>query len=225
MIRWMLTVAVAAGSQSVSASDKPVLLSSPAGSVRIEASVSGGIRRNALVFSVFFQGKPVILRSPMGFTMKGGTKLSESFHILGVQRNRIDETYGMPHGKCSRIRNLCSEAVIRLRHGSGFRLNAVFRAYDDGAAFRYEFPAQESPVEFAITGELSGFRFPADSRYWGLHLNTYHSAYEKEYTEGSIGSIPDSALIGLPMDALMLAHVGPVVLVLTVLTSFVRHNE
>lgn len=200
MMRWILAAAVAAGSrQGVSGSDDPVVISSPGECVRIETSVSGGIRQNALVFSVSYRGKSVILPSPLGFRMKGETELADGFRILGVQRNRIDETYGMPHGKCSRIRNRCNEAVIRLRNSRGVRLNAVFRAYDDGAAFRYEFPEQESSESLAIVGELSGFRFPADSKYWGLHLNSYHTAYEEEYTAGMLASIPDSSLIGLPM--------------------------
>jgi alpha-glucosidase len=174
-------------------------LVSPDGAVRVEISTEGGAPGRGLVFGVLFRGKTVVARSPLGVRLNGGKSFSDGFRILGVRRNGIDETYSMPHGKCSRVRNRCNEAVLMLRNASGARMDITFRAYDDGAAFRYGFPDPASVGPIEITGELSGFDFPDGSRYWGLHLNSFHTPYEKEYTAGAISSIPDSSLIGLPM--------------------------
>jgi alpha-glucosidase len=184
---------------STAGSLNQAVLSSPDEGVRIEISTKGGVLKKGLVFNVSFRGKPVVTPSPLGFRLKGETALSDGFRILGVQRNRIDETFGMPHGKCARIRNRCNEAVLMLQNHSGMRMDVTFRAYDDGAAFRYGFPVQASIGSLEIVRELSGFHFPGGSRYWGLHLNSYHTSYEKEYTAGTLASIPDSSLIGLPM--------------------------
>src|SRR5260370_42443288 len=47
----------------------------------------------------------------------------------------------------------------------------AFRAFDDGIAFRYEFPAQPGLGEFAITDELTEFAFADDACAWWIPSN------------------------------------------------------
>ena len=61
--------------------------------------------------------------------------------------------------------------TIDLKHSSGRPLKLIFRAYDEGAAFRYQIP--ESAADLNLTAEKSEFRFPAHT--WG---------YEEHATEG-----------------------------------------
>src|SRR5439155_5830318 len=58
------------------------------------------------------------------------------------------------------------------KHESGRLLRISFRAYNEGAALRYSFPAQDTQ-EFKFTGERTEFRFPPET--W---------AYEEHGTEG-----------------------------------------
>lgn len=64
------------------------------------------------------------------------------------------------------------ELNVDLKQGSGRRLRITFRAYDEGAAFRYSLPKLDS-TQFKFSGEQTEFRFPE---------NTF--AYEEHGTEG-----------------------------------------
>jgi len=88
---------------------------------------------------------------------------------------------------------------LREQGGMGRRLQLIFRAYDDGAAFRYVVPAQPGLERLDIVEERSEFRFPADYRCWAMRLKTFHSNYEEEFEPASVGRIKPDAIIGLPV--------------------------
>ena len=55
---------------------------------------------------------------------------------------------------------------------SGRLLRLNFRAYNEGAAFRYEFPEQPEK-EFRFTGEQTEFRLPEGTFGWWLDLQIH----------------------------------------------------
>jgi hypothetical protein len=52
------------------------------------------------------------------------------------------------------------------------KLQVIFRLFNDAIAFRYEWPEQSAPKDFAVMDELTEFVFPADQAgckgYFGL---------------------------------------------------------
>ena len=88
---------------------------------------------------------------------------------------------------------------LREPAGARRRLRIVFRAYDDGAAFRYVVPAQAGLERVDIVDEKSMFAFEGDYRCWAMQLNTFHSNYEKEFDPVSVGRIKPGAITGLPL--------------------------
>ena len=79
------------------------------------------------------------------------------------------------------------------------RLTLLFRAYDDGAAFRYVLPEQESLGAFEIVKENTEFHFPADMKAWALRTKTFQHSYEGQYPPTTLGAIPETGMVCLPL--------------------------
>ena len=64
--------------------------------------------------------------------------------IVDSQRSAADETWAQPWGEVKNIRDHHNELRVRLADGGEAprELIVVFRAFDDGVGFRYEFPEQ-----------------------------------------------------------------------------------
>jgi hypothetical protein len=72
-------------------------------------------------------------------------------------------------GEVSNIRNHYRELTLQLKDksGSGVLMNIIFRAFDDGIGFRYEFPQQEKLNHFVVAAEMTQFCVGADhTAFW-----------------------------------------------------------
>jgi alpha-glucosidase len=180
--------------------NKPEELSidSPDGKIKVFISQAGQKGESGLVYKVEFNGNVILDQSPLGFEINDFS-LGDNMKVVDVQDSAIDEKYTMPFGKSSEVVNKCNVKTILLQNDKGQELGIEFRVFNDGLGFRYYFPESWEGVEILIKRELTGFHFTGDYKYWGLHLNTFQSAYEKEYTKDVLTDIPPEDIIGLPM--------------------------
>jgi len=122
-----------------------------------------------LRYQVFHKGKPMIFPSRLGFRLARPAVMVEKFSIESVQRSSKDETWKPAWGEESLIRNRYTQLKLRVRDagGSGIIMELVFRVFDDGIGFRYEFPRQEKLDHFIISDELTEFAVNADhTAFW-----------------------------------------------------------
>ncbi|MBR0492973.1 MAG: glycoside hydrolase family 97 protein [Muribaculaceae bacterium] len=162
---------------SVAASAKDVKVSSPDGSLTVTVGVDGG----KAWYSVTRGQHAVINRSELGFVLKDGDFKSD-FKMGKVTRSSIDETWSQPWGEDAQVRNHYNEMRVRLQEKKMKKrnLDVVFRAFDDGVAFRYEFPRQPGLQDFVIMDEMTQFALPSDAQAWSIPaLQAY---YEGIYT-------------------------------------------
>ena len=82
---------------------------------------------------------------------------------------------------------------------SGRKLSIEIRAYDDGVAFRYMVPAQESLKDIRIERELTEFTFAKDAPLYPLIVDGFQSSYEDEYQMRHVSGIHHDWLIALPL--------------------------
>ena len=176
----------------------PLEITSPNQKVQITFNLSD---EQAPVYSVKFNGNPIIAESPLGIEFKQGGLLSGGLKITGVKRNAIDETFELVVGKSKEARNHCNEMIVSLQEMKApkRKLDLVFRAYDDGAAFRYIIPKQKSLQDFAILAEKSSFNFAGNYTCWALQLGTFTSNYEKEFDQIHLNDLAADAVVGLPL--------------------------
>ena len=79
------------------------------------------------------------------------------------------------------------------------KLNLIFRAYNDGVAFRYELPEQKPLTDIAVISEDTVFHFAGDYKCYALELKSYSTGYESTYNEISLGNIKPGSIIGMPL--------------------------
>lgn len=148
-------------------------------------------------YSVTNNSDTVIYPSNLSIEFAGGI-LAQDLRIIDVETNTVDETYDLIVGKAKSARNHYNEMKIRLEE-NGRKLNLYLRAYDDGAAYRYEFLGSSDTRELKIVNENSEFNLPKDSEGWVLQLESFITNYETEFSHLQIHEINPDTLVGLPL--------------------------
>ena len=122
-----------------------------------------------LQYTVSFNGKTVVKPSLLGFDLKDKEGLSKNFTIVKTSTRSFNETWQMPWGEQLDVVNNYNELKVELEESSELKrkLNIVFRVYNDGIGFRYEFPEQENLKEIFITEEHTNFNLTEDYKtFW-----------------------------------------------------------
>jgi alpha-glucosidase len=182
-----------------------VAVSSPDGQIQMTFSTLNGIapspQGGQLVYTVTYQGKPVMNASALGLEVENQPLLGANVVITSSRRSRIDETYTLLAGKSKTVRNLCNALALDLREtqAPGRKFTVEARAYDDGAAFRYVVPGQEAVKELRITNEKTQFVFAKDATTYPLVLRNYQTSWEDDYRTVALSGIHPESLIALPL--------------------------
>ena len=92
----------------------------------------------------------------------------------------INEQYTALHGKKSTCSNSANEVIISFENPSKAKLNIIVRAYNDGIAFRYEFP--EKSGSFVMKDEMTSYTIPRETLRW---MERWNTANEGLYTSMS----------------------------------------
>jgi alpha-glucosidase len=150
-------------------------------------------------WQVLRKGGVLLAWSPLGLTFREGSALR--FRMLGSEARKHDETYELVVGKTKRARDHYRELEVNLEEPSAprRRLNLLFRAYDDGAAFRYVLPEQDALGAFEIVKENTEFHFPVEMTAWAFHTDTFRSSFEGRYLPTTLGAIPETGMVNLPL--------------------------
>jgi alpha-glucosidase len=131
------------------------------------------IREGGLFYSVQRDNRPILLPSRLGFEFQGAPALRDGLRITGSTTNTVNEVWTQPWGEVARVRNHHNERRISVSEAAagGRQFVVVFRVFDDGVGFRYEFPEQSGLREFAIMQELTEFALADDARAWWIPSN------------------------------------------------------
>ena len=121
-------------------------------------------------YSVQLNGKDVIKKSSLGFDFLDQPDMKDGFVIKGFEEMMMNENWEMPWGEQRMVSNHFEELLVMLQEKEEPKrmMNIYFRAYDDGVAFRYEFPEQEGVNELKIVDEMSEFQLTGDHQCWWI---------------------------------------------------------
>jgi alpha-glucosidase len=186
------------GSGAAQTESLPLKLLSPDRQIEVAVALN---REGAPVYSIAYRGQPVIEQSTLGLELKQGGLLSKNLRVTATRREARDETYALVVGKARQARDHYNELSVSLEEAQApqRKLDLIFRAYDDGAAFRYRLPAQAALGDIEIAAERSQFRFPTDLTCWALQLGSFTTSYEGEYDRITLSRIGPNAIVGLPL--------------------------
>lgn len=161
-------------------------LSSPDSKINCQIQLNESGQLSYQIFSKK-RGKKleIIESSPLGL-IRTDQKF-DVFQFESVQKViEVKENYALKTGKQLQNTNHYKELTLHFQNGRGSKINLVFRAYNDGVAFKYLFP-EVNNNSFTITKELSGFDLPQDGLAWIQPYDKpsdYSPAYEKNYEKG-----------------------------------------
>ena len=189
------------------AQDHPKASAMPADAVTLQSPDGQLLLRFAVVdghpqYTLDRAGKPVVLPSRMGFTLIGRKSLDHDFTLTNSKKSTFDEMWEPVWGEEASIRNHYNELLVTLeQHGAldwqgkviprATVMQIRFRLYDDGLAFRYEFPYENALTYFKIADELTEFAMVGDHTAWWIPGD--YDTQEYNYTESKLSEIPDRA--------------------------------
>ncbi len=102
-------------------------------------------------------------------TLDEKSNLISGFTLKETKTSDFDETWKPVWGEESEIRNHYNQLEVTLYQKSNDRtMKIVFRLFDDGLGFRYEFPRQKNLNYFTIKEERSQFAMNGDHMAWWL---------------------------------------------------------
>jgi len=146
------------------------------------------------VYKVFFGDKPVINNSYLGIKLANDSAFDKHFLLTGSEKSTVDETWNPVWGEVKTIRNHYVQLVVHLKQQAapGRLINIVFRVFEDGVGFRYEFPKQPNLKYFIVSDELTEFSLTGDNKtFW---IPGDYDSNEYPYTISPISQVDASVL-------------------------------
>ena len=176
-----LMIAVPAAAESVAS------VVSPNTRLAVTLEIDGDGRPS---YAVSRGGKVVIAPSRLGFILADQAKLDRHFKLTSQSKRSVDERWDQPWGEWKSIRNHFNELRVRLTEQSAPRrsLDVVFRVYDDGIGFRYEFPDQPNLKQVNIVEELTQFAVAEAATAWWIPAIEWNRE-EYLYNKTPIGEV------------------------------------
>ena len=146
----------------------------------------------------------VIGQSPLGIIRKDNSFYKNLKFVSAERRNLIKDSYTLKTGKALHVECVSNEMTLQFMNDAEQPINIIFRTYNDGVAFRYKFPNEDTAV-YTITKELSGFAVPQQKTWMQPYdsVRKWGPAYEKIYKNGDNLKNQDDAPFGWCFPALM----------------------
>lgn len=150
---------------SLAALAQSYTLSSPDGSLQLRIDVDAD-----LSWSLLKNGTPLLGPSEIALVLDDGTVYGGNTRIRKVFRSSCDRIFDAPFHKRSSVRDHYNELELRARDFS-----LVFRAYDDGAAYRFV-----TRKAVRVSEEKAEFHFTEDFTAWVPYVRGKGS-FEKQF--------------------------------------------
>jgi len=121
---------------------------------------------NQLFYSVSINDTLIIEQSPLGIQLKNEAyDFTSEVKVVKSEASLILDTLILSSGKQKKSFNSCNELLLQVVNNKGEKMNVVFRAYNDGIAYRYQLSNHKTEI---VEDEVSGFKIPAGSLAWAM---------------------------------------------------------
>ncbi|MEX2233783.1 MAG: glycoside hydrolase family 97 protein [Cyclobacteriaceae bacterium] len=177
-------------------SQSSVSISSPDKAIKF----SFRLTKNTPIYDVSYNGKALISDSELGLSFLESGDFKKNLKILRPVFRSGEEVYELVVGKTRMVNDPFREVLIPLQESQRpFRqINLLVRAFNDGLAFRYEFPEQNNWTVYTLTNEYTMFRMNGDPKVLTLFLPNYTTSHEGEYSSLLYNEIIDDTLMDMP---------------------------
>ena len=176
---------------------KTIRLQSPDHNIAFSFTVA----KNFPVYTVKYKGNTLINNSTIGLAFKEDGNFSNNLVAGKAAFKTGDETYDLVVGKAKNIHSHYEEVTIPLsqKTGNNKQVNFVVRIFNDGLAFRYEFPAQKNWASYTLTDELTTFNLAQNPTLLALFRENYTTSHEGYYDSMPLSQVKQDTLMDLPV--------------------------
>jgi hypothetical protein len=165
-------------------------VSSPSGKIVLNFKLSAS---GQPTYAVNYKAKSVVVTSDLGIKLKDKPALDANFEIQSSKNSTFNESWKPVLGEQASIVNHYNELVVGLiQKGTNVKVNLVFRAFDEGVAFRYDFPKQKELNYFIISDENTQFNLTENNKVFWLPGDFDSNEYE--YNETRFSEIDNSKI-------------------------------
>lgn len=137
-------------------------------------------------YNIGYQGKEIIGTSRLGLKLRD-FDLSKGLKWVGDGTTAKQDGWMPVWGEVDMISNHYNGLVLKLRSAEGLRFDIVFRVYDDGVGFRYEFARKDLTSQITVLEELTEFQITGDHETWWAPSDW--DSNEHTYTHSKISEI------------------------------------
>jgi hypothetical protein len=165
-------------------------IESPSGKIALNFKLVGN---GQPTYSVSYKNKAVILESALGIKLKEKLALDANFEIVGSKTATFNESWKPVLGEQATILNHYNELTIYLiQKETHVKMNIIFRFFDEGVAFRYDFPKQNELNYFIISDEVTQFNLTDNHKVFWIPGDFDSNEYA--YNETKLSEIDNSKL-------------------------------
>ena len=173
------------------------VLRSPDETLEIAISVAG-----PLTYAIRVDGQPILAPSKLGLRLRNGTAFGRDVELVTATHQNSDTTWENQLGKRRVVRDRHNQLhlLLRERSAAGRTFEVVFRAFNDGVAFRYELLSQPGMRDYILDEELTEFAFPGDFVcFAGEQEKGFTGPQEWEFQRRRLSDIKAASIVGLPV--------------------------
>lgn len=169
--------------------------------------ISGKVQVNVIVndknveYSVLHDNDVMVAPSPIFMKLTDGTAFGLNPKVKKNSRRSVNETIYPPIYKKKSIKDLFNELTIDFKGG----YSLVFRAYEDGAAYRF---VSELKKPFMVESEQASFCFPNDPKVFVASpkgrmnegkKDPFYSSFQNTYLETALSAWDKEQIAFLPV--------------------------
>ncbi|MFZ4058591.1 MAG: glycoside hydrolase family 97 protein [Ferruginibacter sp.] len=127
------------------------------------------------LYELKYKQKTVLEPSTLGFDVKENLSdriipsLRNNWQLTDQREQTFNESWNPVWGEVKTIQNQYQELFVQLTQNNpnAIKINIIFRLFNDGLGFRYEFPQQRNLHHFTIVNEYSEFNLTNDHKaFW-----------------------------------------------------------
>ncbi len=153
----------------------------------------------------------IISSSPLGIEREDQQFIEELSFVSASRVEAIDERYSLIHGKRKDCHDFSNQLTLHFANEQSGQLDLILRAYNDGVAFRYMFPEEDSGL-YTVISEATGFSLSEDGKAFMMpHADAggkYGPAYEQDFQKEIAVGTPSPNKAGWSFPALFEIHNG-----------------
>ena len=179
---------------SLNAQPNDYVLASPDGKLQVMVETGDGIH-----YSLVHDGDLLVGRSEIGMYMTDGSKFGGLEQVKKASTRGVDQTIKAILYKKAEVVDKFNELTLKFKEFS-----LVFRAYDDGMAYRFV-SHKEDP--YNVDHETAEFNFAKDWNMWAAYVaqhtesleSQYYNSFENTYSYTPLSSWNKERLAFLPL--------------------------